>query len=460
MTPTRRGDCAASVRPFCGNTRDVPAALASAEIRLRRLGRRLARCVPLVLVATSGCDGPNAPGADAPGPAANAVIDIGDARAIAVQGAPPHPRPRGVSISRCETLGRAPAPYVRPGPLAWTLPRPDRRHRHQQLRVRRRTRDGVRRRSGVPSAAHKRNSQARHRKARHYETRHRTARFAKSDRRRWAGCRRARGRRGAGCSGAGCPIRHRFQARLGRQCSGPPPRQRSFPRGAVVAAELTLGDSLAMAGHATGMSARPHLAEPCTRSRHRTRRGHPLGRHRGAPVPARPPSGRRCPRRRAASDRRPHPWLRADVHRRTGATLHARQQPHRVRLWREILPGPSPGLQLAVRGITEVGQYEGKLPVPTTFGVDTVSLHVRVTDALWWPLLALLFGLGLAVVSRRYSDVRRAQWDLLRRADLLTPEFRTANNAFSEALRGGPNGEAASGVSQTGTADSRDDAPC
>ncbi len=93
-----------------------------------------------------------------------------------------------------------------------------------------------------------------------------------------------------------------------------------------------------------------------------------------------------------------------------------------------------PGLRLAVDGVSGVGEYEGTLPVFTPTAADTLALRVRVTDLPVWPLLVLSAGLLLALASRRYTGVRRAQWQLRRRALLLRPAFASAQGAFMAGL--------------------------
>jgi hypothetical protein len=66
-----------------------------------------------------------------------------------------------------------------------------------------------------------------------------------------------------------------------------------------------------------------------------------------------------------------------------------------------------PGLALTFSDAGRIGTYVATLPLDSLYGAPPLSLTYTLTDAVWWPLVALFIGVYLAYRAQNYFTVKR-----------------------------------------------------
>jgi hypothetical protein len=93
------------------------------------------------------------------------------------------------------------------------------------------------------------------------------------------------------------------------------------------------------------------------------------------------------------------------------------------------------GAQLDIASADDVGEYSGKIDLlPDEDGGD-VAVTVTVRHGLWAAFLAILAGLLLGLVLKRYTNVWRVQNNLRSHLVTITGEFDSGRVAFREQVR-------------------------
>jgi hypothetical protein len=95
------------------------------------------------------------------------------------------------------------------------------------------------------------------------------------------------------------------------------------------------------------------------------------------------------------------------------------------------LPGDSAYRVLTLR-VAHAGDYQGPLRMPGAAADDTISVTVRVTDFVAWPLLFVVLGLLLALASRYYFSVHRKDLALRRDVNLVAATWARARETFHQ----------------------------
>jgi len=91
--------------------------------------------------------------------------------------------------------------------------------------------------------------------------------------------------------------------------------------------------------------------------------------------------------------------------------------------------------KIAVDAPPRAGTYDGDVKL-TSDSKTAVTLTVVVQDFVAWPVAAILAGVGLALLVKRYLGVTRVVWGLREQDAEAGEQYRYAQRIFEEAARG------------------------